>query len=399
MYWLSFKKKKDTPVTGLILPGGGARNAYQAGVLKAIADMLPEDAKNPFPVICGTSSGALNAVLLASSATRFREGVDRLYGIWANFHVGKVFKTDSWTAIKSGLHWAITFLSIGLVKRQPKSLLDNTPLRNLLESHIRFARIQQAIDSGDLDAVSITASGYTSGMSVAFYQANDKLKSWKRTRRIGRRTELTLNHLMASSAIPVLFPAVKLRNEFFGDGSMRQTAPLSPALHLGANRLLIIGVRNPSPDKPPEDARNIPFPTFGQIAGYIFDTLFMDSLDADIERLRRINHTITETKDKRVDYHDTSLRQIDYLVISPSKDIREVVERYVGNFPRSVRALLKGIGALTREGRPLMSYLMFDAPYCKELMDLGYQDGMAARKEVMHLLGYEESVQETEVVD
>ena len=396
MYWLSFRKKKEKPVTGLILPGGGARNAYQAGVLKAIGDMLPEDAENPFPVICGTSSGALNAVLLASSATRFREGVDRLYGIWSNFHVGKVFKTDTWTAVKSGFFWAVTFMGVGFVKRQPRSILDNSPLRGLLESHIRFARIQQAIDSGALDAVSITASGYTSGMSVTFYQGNEGMKPWKRTRRIGQPTELTLNHLMASSAIPVLFPAVKLRNEYFGDGSMRQTAPLSPALHLGANRLLIIGVRNPRPDQPPEDARRIPFPSFGQITGYIFDTLFMDSLDADIERLRRVNHTITETRDKRVEYHDTSLRQIDYLVISPSMDIREIVERYVDNFPRSVRTLLKGIGALAREGRPLMSYLMFDAPYCKELMELGYEDGMAARKQVLHLLGYEELAEETE---
>ena len=396
MYWLSFRKKKEKPVTGLILPGGGARNAYQAGVLKAIGDMLPEDAENPFPVICGTSSGALNAVLLASSATRFREGVDRLYGIWSNFHVGKVFKTDTWTAVKSGFFWAVAFMGVGFVKRQPRSILDNSPLRGLLESHIRFARIQQAIDSGALDAVSITASGYTSGMSVTFYQGNEGMKPWKRTRRTGQPTELTLNHLMASSAIPVLFPAVKLRNEYFGDGSMRQTAPLSPALHLGANRLLIIGVRNPRPDKPPEDARRIPFPSFGQITGYIFDTLFMDSLDADIERLRRVNHTITETRDKRVEYHDTSLRQIDYLVISPSMDIREIVERYVDNFPRSVRTLLKGIGALAREGRPLMSYLMFDAPYCKELMELGYEDCMAARKQVLHLLGYEELAEETE---
>jgi NTE family protein len=156
---------------------------------------------------------------------------------------------------------------------------------------------------------------------------------------------------MASSAIPVLFPAVKLRNEYFGDGSMRQTAPLSPALHLGANRLLIIGVRNPRPDTPDEDDRETPEPTFGQISGYIFDTLFMDSLDADIERMRRVNHTIAETKDKNVTYKDSSLRQIDYLVISPSLDIREIVERYVGNFPRSVRVLLKGIGALTHGTR------------------------------------------------
>jgi len=394
MYWISFKNKQETPVTGLILPGGGARNAYQAGVLKAIGDMLPEDARNPFPVICGSSSGALNAVLLASSATRFQEGVDRLYGIWANFHVGKVFRADAWTAFKSALRWGLAFLPGRLGIEQPISILDNTPLRGLLESHIRFARIQQAIDSGDLRAVSVTASGYTSGRSVTFYQGVEGLIPWTRTRRIGQPTELTLNHLMASSAIPVLFPAVKLRNEYFGDGSMRQTAPLSPALHMGANRLLIIGVRNTSLDEPPEDGVAIPYPSFGHITGYIFDTLFMDSLDADIERMRRINHTITETRDKRVEFHDTSLRQIDYLVISPSCDIRDIVARYIGNFPRSVRALLKGIGALAREGRPLMSYLMFDAPYCKELMELGYQDGMAAREQVLRLLGRDDLIDE-----
>jgi NTE family protein len=394
MYWLSFKKKQEKPVTGLILPGGGARNAYQAGVLKAIGDMLPEDVENPFPVICGTSSGALNAVLLASSATRFREGVDRLYGIWANFHVGKVFKTDSWTAIKSGVRWGLTFLTGGLGKGQPRSVLDNSPMREMLERHIRFARIQQAIDTGVLRAVSVTTSGYTSGTSITFYQGVEDLAPWRRTRRLGKRTEMTLNHLMASSAIPVLFPAVKLRNEYYGDGSMRQSAPLSPALHLGANRLLIIGVRNPVPDMAPDEGADIPYPSFGHISGYIFDTLFMDSLDADIERMRRINHTISETRDKQVEYKDSSLRQIDYLVISPSRDVRSIVERYVDNFPLSLKILLKGIGALTREGRPLMSYLMFDAPYCKELMELGYQDALASRAQILHLLGYDELIEE-----
>jgi NTE family protein len=394
MYWLSFRKKREEPVTGLILPGGGARNAYQAGVLKGIADMLPADAENPFKVICGSSSGALNAVLLASNANRFQEGVSRLSGIWENFRVDKVFRTDAWSAMKSGLHWGLTFASMGLLSNQPKSVLDNTPLREMLESHIRFARIRQSIDSGALRAISVTASGYSSGMSVAFYEGTSDLVPWKRTRRIGQPTELTLNHLMASAAIPVLFPAVKLRNEYFGDGSMRESAPLSPALHMGANRLLIIGVRNPLIDTPPDDGSRVPYPSFGHITGYIFDNLFLDSLDADIERMRRINHTITETRDKRVEFKDTALRQIDYLVISPSRDIREIVARYVGNFPLSVRILLMGIGALAREGRPLMSYLLFDAPYCKELMDLGYQDALDSRDQILHLLGYDELIDE-----
>jgi NTE family protein len=392
MYWLSFKKKHEPQVTGLVLPGGGARSAYQAGVLKAIADILPENARNPFQVISGASSGALNAVLLASSAMQFREGVQRLNGIWENFHIGKVFKTDAWTAVKSGFRWGVTFSTAGLVKGQPRSVLDNSPLREMLERHIRFARIQQAIDSGVLRAVSVTASGYTSGTSVTFFQGIQGLVPWKRTRRLGRPEELTLDHLMASAAIPWLFPAVKLHDEYYGDGSMRQTAPLSPALHMGANRLLIIGVRNPGTDPVPASDVIVPYPSFGQIAGYIFDNLFMDSLDADIERMRRINHTIAETREKRVEFMDTALRQVEYLMISPSRDVREIVETYVDNFPLSVRILLMGIGAMAREGRPLMTYLMFDAPYCKELIDLGYRDAMAARDQILHLLGYDKLI-------
>jgi NTE family protein len=389
MYWLSFKKKHEPQVTGLVLPGGGARSAYQAGVLKAIADLLPADAGNPFQVISGASSGALNAVLLASNAMQFREGVRRLNGIWENFHVDKVFRTDVWTALKSGFRWGVTFGSAGLIKGQPKSVLDNGPLREMLERHIRFARIQQAIDRGALRAVAVTASGYTSGTSVSFYQGVEGLVPWKRTRRLGRPEELTLDHLMASAAIPWLFPAVKLRDEYYGDGSMRQTAPLSPALHMGANRVLIIGVRGSGPEPAPEQDAVVPYPSFGQIAGYIFDNLFMDSLDADIERMRRINHTIGETRDKRVEFMDTALRQIEYLMIAPSRDIREVVGQYVGNFPLSVRVLLMGLGALAKEGLPLMSYLMFDAPYCKELIALGYRDAMASRDQILHLLGYD----------
>jgi NTE family protein len=389
MYWLSFKKKHEPQVTGLVLPGGGARSAYQAGVLKAIADLLPADAGNPFQVISGASSGALNAVLLASNAMRFREGVRRLNGIWENFHVDKVFRTDVWTALKSGFRWGVTFGSAGLIKSQPRSVLDNGPLREMLERHVRFARIQQAIDRGALRAVAVTASGYTSGTSVSFYQGVEGLVPWKRTRRLGRPEELTLDHLMASAAIPWLFPAVKLHDEYYGDGSMRQTAPLSPALHMGANRLLIIGVRNPGPDPSPAYDAIVPYPSFGQIAGYIFDNLFMDSLDADIERMRRINHTIGETRGKRVEFMDTALRQIEYLMIAPSRDIREVVGQYVGNFPLSVRILLMGLGAMAKEGRPLMSYLMFDAPYCKELIALGYRDAMESRDQILHLLGYD----------
>ena len=386
MYWFSRKKKDEPSIPGLILPGGGARNAYQAGVLKAIAELLPADTANPFPVICGTSSGALNAAILASNATQFSEGISRLTGIWENFSCDKIFYTDAWTALKSGLHWAAAFATANLGTAAPRALLDNSPQRKFIESHIRLARVQHAIDTGALRALAITASSYSSGHSISYFQGIDGLQPWQRTRRFGTAEEISIDHLMASSAIPLVFPAVWLNNEYHGDGSMRESAPLSPALHLGANRLLIIGVRNPTPDTVPAADARVPYPTIGQITGYMLDSLFMDSLDSDIERMNRINNTLSETPDKRVEFEDTTLRPIEFLMISPSKDVREIAQRHAGDFPRSVRLLLKGLGALTQEGRPLVSYLLFESGFCRELMELGYQDGLASQAEIRELL-------------
>ncbi len=386
MYWFSRKKKNEPAMPGLILPGGGARNAYQAGVLKAIAEILPDDTTNPFPVICGTSSGALNAAILASNATRFSEGVTRLTGIWENFSCDKIFYTDAWTAIKSGARWAAAFVTASLGTSSPRALLDNSPQRSFIESHIRLARIQHAIDSGALRALAITASSYSSGHSISYFQGVDGLLPWQRTRRFGIEEEISIDHLMASSAIPLVFPAVWLNNEYHGDGSMRESTPLSPALHLGANRLLIIGVRNPTPDTAPLAGASVPYPSIGQITGYMLDTLFMDSLDADIERMNRINHMLTEVPDKRVELDDTTLRPIEFLAISPSRDVREIAQRHAVDFPRSVRLLLKGLGALTQEGRPLVSYLLFEPGFCRELMELGYRDGLTAQEEIRELL-------------
>jgi NTE family protein len=262
-----------------------------------------------------------------------------------------------------------------------------------MEGHYNSARIQQGIDSGALRALAVTVSGYGTGQSVSYFHGVPDLVEWQRTRRCGKRaSEITLDHLMASAAIPLVFPAVRLGDEYFGDGSMRETAPLSPALHLGANRLLIINVRGASETQAP--VRESAYPGLGEISGYVFDTLFLDSLDADIERMNRINHTISETRDKRVEYQDTALRPIDFLVISPSVDIRELVDQHIGRFPRSVRLLLQGLGALTREGRDLISYLMFESPFCHELMEIGYRDAMDNRTRINRLLGLEQTIEQ-----
>jgi NTE family protein len=386
VYWFSRKKKETPPVNGLILPGGGARNAYQAGVLKALGEMLPGNSENPFPVISGTSSGALNAAILASNATQFSEGISRMIGIWENFHCGKIFHVDSWTALKSGLRWTSSFATAGLGRSAPRALLDNTPQREFIESHIRLARIQHAIDTGALRALAITSSSYSSGLSFNYYQGVEDLRPWQRTRRQGLAEEITIDHLMASSAIPLVFPAVWLNDEYHGDGSMRESAPLSPAIHLGADRLLIIGVRNPALDPKPSAGEKVPYPTIGQITGYMLDTLFMDRLDSDIERMNRVNHVIGETRSKNVEHEDTTLRPIEFLMISPSKDVREISERHIKDFPRSVRLLLRSLGALSHESRPLLSYLLFESAFCQELIELGYQDGLNARNEITELL-------------
>lgn len=386
MYWFQKKKLITPAINGLILPGGGARNAYQAGVLRAIAEMLPDGVKNPFPVICGTSSGAISAAVIASNANQFSEGVRRLNGIWANFRCGKIFHADQWSAIKSGFRWTLAFATVRLGQAAPRALLDNSPQRVMIESHIRLARIQHAIDTGALRALSVTACGYSSGHSFSYFQGVDELIPWQRTRRQGVAQEITIDHLMASSAIPLVFPAVWLNNEYHGDGSMRESAPLSPAIHLGANRLLIIGVRNPVLDGTARPGESVPYPTIGQITGYMLDTLFMDSLDSDMERMNRINHTISETNAKQIEYEGTTLRPIEFLMISPSQDIREIAERHANAFPRAAHVLLKGLGALAREGRPLLSYLLFEAPFCRELIELGYRDGLAAQPEIAQLL-------------
>lgn len=389
MYWFRRKKEVAAPVNGLILPGGGARNAYQSGVLKAIAEMLPDGAKNPFPVISGTSSGAINAAILATNATQFSEGVSRMTGIWENFHCGKIFHADAWSALKSGARWTMAFATARLGQSGPRALLDNSPQRAMIESHIRLARIQHAIDTGALRALSITASSYSSGQSFSYFQGVDNLVPWQRTRRQGIAQEISIDHLMASSAIPMVFPAVWLNNQYHGDGSMRESAPLSSAIHLGANRLLIIGVRNPVPDATPVAGEDVPYPSVGQITGYMLDTLFMDRIDSDIERMTRINHIIGETNVQHIEYEESALRPIEFLMISPSKDIREIAQRHAHAFPRAARVLLKGLGALAREGRPLLSYLLFEASFCRELIELGYRDGLAMRSEIAQLLDIE----------
>ena len=374
------------PRIGLILTGGGARAAYQVGFLRAISHMLPRGTPNPFQIICGTSAGAVNAAALAADATNFHRAVRRLMLVWKYFHADQVYRSDVAGVIGTGGKWLAALLLGGLGKNNPTSLLDNAPLAQLLRRHLDFSGIRRSIEAGALYALSVTTSGYTSGQSVSFFQGVPGLAGWQRARRIGVPEMIDIDHLMASSALPFLFPAVPLRREFFGDGSMRQIAPISPALHLGADRVIVIGVGRQAGSQT-ERVRTIAYPSLAQIAGHTLNSIFLDSLEVDIERLQRINRTIRLISHEDRSRHDVQLREVEVLVISPSEEIDRMAARHLHELPRSIRFLLRGLGATRTGGATLTSYLLFEPAYCRALIALGYKDTMARRDEILRFIG------------
>jgi NTE family protein len=370
----------------LILPGAGARGAYQVGVLKALAELLPANAPCPFRVLSGTSAGAINAAVLASRANHFGHAVRDMERVWANFRVSQVIRSDALTMLKSSLHWLAAIVLGGLGRHNPLSLLDSSPLADLLNASIRFERIDQALRSGTIDALAVTASAYTSARSVTFFQSREPPPSWSRARRVGRPTMIRLEHLMASAAVPFIFPPIRIGSEYYGDGSMRHRAPLSAAIHLGADRLLVIGVRDEHPDpEPPPETAPMP-PTLAHLAGYMLDTLFMDGLYGDLERVTRINMIIEQLGREGLKGSLASLRRVDSVVVLPSRDIREVAGSHVTELPLALRLLLRGVGAGARDGRQLVSYLLFESGYTRELIDMGYRDGQSRRDDLWAFL-------------
>ncbi|MES1189537.1 MAG: patatin-like phospholipase family protein [Steroidobacter sp.] len=366
---------------GLILPGGGARAAYQIGVLKAMSDLLPARSSNPFPIVVGTSAGAINATALAIFAHRYKVAVGNLERVWRNFEVPQVFDTDAVTMIRSGLRWVLAAISGGWLLPPPPSLLDNAPLRTLLKNNFDFARIDRALDDGYLDALAISAASYSNSRSVFFFQAGADKTSWTRVRHAGEPANITLDHLMASVAVPFLFPAVSMGNEFYGDGSMRQSSPFSPAIHLGADRVIVIATRTGDKQHSFVPVRG---PSFGQIFGYMLDALFSDGLYADYERMSQINRIVKQMGP--VEINGVKMRAIEMLVLMPSKDISEIARRHVSCLPRSLRVLLRSMGALNTSGSELMSYIMFQSAFTRELIELGYQDAMAQSHKIMDFM-------------
>ncbi|MEQ1629247.1 MAG: patatin-like phospholipase family protein [Gallionella sp.] len=371
---------------GLVLTGGGARAAYQVGVLKAIAESMPRRAHNPFPIICGTSAGALNATALAVNAGSFRKGVQYLHNIWRNFHADQVYRTDVIGVFNNSVLWLSGLFMGSLGFRMPRqiSLLDNSPLVELLDEALPCEKIQDSIDSGLLYALSVTASGYGSGQSVTFYQGVKEIPPWKRTRRVGVPTMIKLEHLLASSAIPFIFPAVLVNREYFGDGSMRQIAPVSSALHLGATRILVIGVSHADDFDTVSREHIGGYPSLAQIAGHALNSIFLDSMEIDLERVQQINRLVSSMPEE--EREKLRFRNVDVLSIAPSLSIEKIAAKYAKNLPWTIRLLLRLIGVRQHSGTSLVSYLLSEKKFCNALIELGYKDALARKEEILAFL-------------
>lgn len=372
---------------GLVLTGGGMRAAYQVGVLKAIAEILLGRARNPFSVICGTSAGAINAAALAVSMRDFRQGVLYLVNTWRNFHANRIYRTDVLGVFNNTTMWlaGLLFSELGINKLRKVSMLDNSPLLELLEEMLPYEKIQEGIDAGLLHALSITASGYGSGQSVTFYQGAKQIVPWKRTGRAGVPTQIEIKHLMASSSLPFIFPATLIHREYFGDGSMRQIAPLSPALHLGATSILVIGVTANGQIEHTDRTDISDYPSLAQIAGHAMNSIFLDSMEVDLERLKKINDLVELMPDEIRER--SNLKHVDVLVISPSQPIEKIAERHASDLPWTIRLLLRLIGARQHSGSTLVSYLLSEKKFCRALIDLGYEDALKRRDEIVSFLG------------
>ena len=372
--------------TALVLTGGGARAAYQVGVLKAAAELLPKRAHNPFSIITGTSAGAVNAVALGASANNFRLAVKKVERIWSNLHVEQVYKAGYRDLCGAVLRLVASLFHQGIGLRKPLSLLNSDPLAELLSQVIDFGDLERRLEGGLLDAIGVTASSYDSGESVTFYQSNlggNILPEWRQARRRGVATRLGINHLLASSAIPTLLPAARIGDAYYGDGALRQVAPISAAIHLGAERIMVVGVSG-NPNRPPTESHERHSPSLARMVGHVFNSAFIDALENDMEHVTRINELVGVILNENPHASTGGLKLVDFLCINPSVEINGLVARHMGSLPRAMRRVLRMTGATPAGGGTSMaSYLLFEGAFCRELIACGYRDAMAQEEALM----------------
>jgi NTE family protein len=369
--------------TALVLSGGGARAAYQVGVLKAVSQLLPRSTHNPFKIVCGTSAGAMNALAIAGRPGPLRLRIRKLESVWSNLRAQDIYRTDGIGVSKNTLRLLFSLLHSGYSAKRPLGLLDNSPLRKLLDQLVRFRYIDEAIASGELIAVATTSMDYGTGRSVSFFQGNHE--TWQRARRLGIRTGLTIDHLMASSAIPTIFPATSIDQSYYGDGAVRQLKPLSPALRLGAKKLFIVGVSDNPANVDPIKTLTHP-PSLAQMVSQLLNSAFIDSIESDLETLIAINKLAKEIPEQAA---TKNLRHVDYLCISPSVAIDEITAQYIHELPASLRFFLRATGASSKGGGlSTASYLLFEPGFCRELLELGYKDAMRQQDQILPFFGF-----------
>ena len=369
---------------GLVLPGGGARGAYQVGVLKAISNIQNRIEKSPFDVISGTSAGAINASMICAEIGNFHQSIFKLENVWKGFTTNQIYRTEKLFMLKQSIHWLLTLITGGVLAKNPRSLLDNQPLRELLKEKINFQTLNNNIYSGALDALIVTAASYEEKESVSFFTTSRKVENWEKVGRSGKKSEINVEHLMASVALPIIFPAITIDGKYYGDGAMRQETPLSPTIRLGASNLLIISTES-SKDQDRDHSDKI-YPDFSEIGGYILDGLFSGSLYSDLERLDRINQVIAQNQSQKVQTETKEMKHIDYLVISPSVDLTLIAMDCYKDIPFSLRMLFKGIGIEKDTNSELLSFLLFESSFTRALIDLGFHDAMERKEEIKNFL-------------
>lgn len=368
----------------LTLPGGGARAAYQAGVLRAISDIC-KFKENPFEIISGISAGGINGMWLAAGAKDFAQSTEMMWDSWKKLEVSDVFKTDALTLFQTGSTW-LRNLSLGewFGKSHVTYLLDTSPLKDLLKEKINFKAIQENLDSGLLYALALSATDYHVGNAVTFFAGNAAIEPWERTLAAGVRDVLTIEHVMASAAIPIFFPPVTIGHRDYGDGGVGLKTPLAPAIHLGATKMLVIGVQNPPGTDSEKDTSGRHRATLGDVAGALLNSLFLNSLDADVARLQKLNRTVAVLTPEQIEKDVDRLRSVPLLVIRPSRDLSCLGVKEFAHFPFTIRHLLRGLGVSNRKGWDLLSYLAFDKVYSHALLELGYSDALHLKPEILH---------------
>jgi NTE family protein len=373
----------------IVLTGGGARGAYQVGSMRAIFEIFKED-KDLFQIITGNSAGAINAVYLAAHARDWDIATAQLCDLWKRLRPQDVFDLGAGSIASLGSKWITGTIFGGLKSEGSKvnHLLDTSPLRKLIETEVNFQELNANIKAGVPLAFAVSTTNLYSGGSVVFHNNAHPVQGWCRSDRFSLQTEITSDHILASSAIPMFFPPVQIEDSYYGDGCVRQTTPLSPAIHLGADKIIAIGIRSQKSQewiRQKSLAAN-PNPTIGQIAGVLMNAVFLDALESDVERLTRINQTLYHLDPSKREEYFHDLRPIPILLLRPSQDLGAMTAQLSKELPPMLRYLLKGIGVSGNEGLDLLSYLAFDRGYTLPLIELGYADTMARSEEIKRFL-------------